>query len=299
MSALISRYLTLVIIVLSIALGFFLPQVGSIWKSYLSLLLAFLMFFVALSIEPNEIERAMRNYSAIVTGLFTAFVLVPLLALSAKPFVSSVVYGGIMLALCCPSAVVSAFWAKAFKGDVATALVMSITTNLLSIITIPATMLLAIGATLSVNVASIMLNLAEIILVPMAASFLVRRFVHLDWNRADLFSSRVELCILVLLIWGSIAPGVGYVRDNVSEFVFLNTFMLGTLALAWTLTHFLIKNLGHNRAVSIEIGTSVKNAALSLVLGPAVFGPQVLPPLIANLIAQNLLLIPAKALTEG
>jgi predicted Na+-dependent transporter len=81
--------------------------------------------------------------------------------------------------------------------------------------------------------------------------------------------------------------------------VFLNAFILGILALAWTLTHFLIRSFGHKRAVSIEIGTSVKNAALSLVLGPAAFGEQVLPPLIANLIAQNLLLIPAKALTEG
>jgi BASS family bile acid:Na+ symporter len=241
----------------------------------------------------------MRNYSVIVTGLFTAFVLVPLLALFAKPFVSSIVYAGIMLALCCPSAVVSAFWAKAFKGDVATALVMSITTNLLSIITVPATMLLAIGASLKVNVAGMMLDLAEIILVPMTVSFLVRRFVHLDWGGADRFSSRVELCILVLLIWGSIAPGVGYVRDNVVEFVFLNAFILGILALAWALTHFLIKSFGHKRAVSIEIGTSVKNAALSLVVGLGAFGPQVLPPLIANLIAQNLLLIPAKALTEG
>jgi BASS family bile acid:Na+ symporter len=298
MSALISRYLAPLVIVLSIALGFFLPEVGVIWKPYLSLLLMFLMFFVALSIEPNEIARATRNYPVIIMGLFTAFVMVPALAFSAKPFVSSIVYAGIILALCCPSAIVSAFWAKAFKGDVATALVMSITTNLLSIVTVPATMLLAIGAALNVDVASMMLNLAEIILVPLAASFLVRRFVRIDWNRVDHFSSKAELCILALLVWGSVAPGVEYVRDNVAEFVLLNAFMVGILALAWALTHFLTRSFGHKKEVSIEIATTVKNAALSLVVGLAAFGPQVLPPLIANLIAQNLLLIPAKALTR-
>ncbi|MGD0494887.1 MAG: bile acid:sodium symporter [Candidatus Bathyarchaeia archaeon] len=298
MSALISRYLTPLTIVLSIALGFSLPQVGVIWKPYLSLLLMLLMFFVALSIEPNEIARATRNYPVIIMGLFTAFVLVPALALSAKPFFSSIVYAGIILALCCPSAIVSAFWAKAFKGDVATALVMSITTNLLSIITVPATMLIAIGTVLNVDIASMMLNLAEIILVPLAASFLVRRFVHLDWNRASLFSSKAELCILALLVWGSIAPGVEYVRNDIAEFVLLNAFILGILAFAFTLTHFLTRGFGHRKAVSLEIATTVKNAALSLVVGLAAFGPQVLPPLIANLIAQNLLLIPAKALTK-
>ena len=298
MSALISRYLTPLIIVLSIALGFSLPQVGVIWKPYLSLLLMFLMFFVALSIEPNEIARATRDYSVIMMGLFTAFVMLPVLALSAKPFVSSIVYAGIILALCCPSAIVSAFWSKAFKGDIATALVMSITTNLLSIVTVPATLLIAIGAALHVDVASTMLNLAEIILVPLAASFLLRRFIHLDWNRASLFSSKVELCILALLVWGSIAPGVEYVRNNLIEFVLLNAFILGILAFAWTLTHFLTRGFGHKRAVSLEIATTVKNAALSLVVGLTAFGPQVLPPLIANLIAQNLLVISAKELTK-
>ena len=87
-------------------------------------------------------------------------------------------------------------------------------------------------------------------------------------------------------------------RNNVAEFALLNAFMLGILALAFTLTHFLTRRFGHKKAISIEISTTVKNAALSLVIGLAAFGHQVLPPLIANLIAQNLLLIPAKALTE-
>ena len=298
MNALISRYFTSLIVVLSIALGFLFPQVGLIWKPYLAILLMLLMFFVALSIEPNEIAHAMKNYPVILMGLFTTFVLVPLLALSAKPFFSSIVYAGTVLALCCPSAIVAAFWTKAFKGDVATALVMSIITNLLSIVTIPGTMLIAIGTALNVDIASMIVNLAEIILVPMTTSFLVRKSVHLDWNRASGYTSRAELSILALVVWGSIAPGVEYVRNNIAEFALLNAFILGILALAFTLTHLLTGRFGHKKAISIEIATTVKNAALSLVVGLTAFGPQILPPLIANLIAQNLLLIPAKALTK-
>jgi predicted Na+-dependent transporter len=202
MNALISRYFTSLIVVLSIALGFLFPQVGLIWKPYLAILLMLLMFFVALSIEPNEIAHAMKNYPVILMGLFTTFVLVPLLALSAKPFFSSIVYAGTVLALCCPSAIVAAFWTKAFKGDVATALVMSIITNLLSIVTIPGTMLIAIGTALNVDIASMIVNLAEIILVPMTTSFLVRKSVRLDWNRASGYTSKAELSILALVVWG-------------------------------------------------------------------------------------------------
>jgi BASS family bile acid:Na+ symporter len=299
MDAFISRYYTSLIVVLSIVLGFAFPSIGLIWKPYLAVLLMFLMFFVALSIEPSEVARAIRHYPVLVVGLFTTFVLVPVLAISAKPLFSSIVYAGIVLALCCPSAVVSAFWAKTFKADVATALVMSIITNLVSIVTIPGTILILVGAALKVDVASMIVNLAEIILIPMTASFLVRRFIRLDWNRASSYGSRVELAILVLVIWGSIAPGVEIVRNNVAEFMFLNAFVLGILALAFVLTHFLTNRFGYKKAVSIGIATTVKNAALSLVVGLNAFGPDILPPLIANLIAQNLLLVPAKALTKG
>ena len=300
MSALISKYLTSLIVVLSIILGFALPQVGVIWSGapYLSLLLMFLMFFVTLSIEPNDVVHAIGNYPILLVGLFTTFVLLPVLALSTKPFFPAIIFAGAILALCCPSAIVSSFWTKVFKGDIATALVMSIITNLLSIVTIPVTMLIAVGAFLHVPIASMMLNLAEIILIPMTASFLLRRFVDLDWNRVTRYGSRVELGLLVLVVWGSTASGVGPVRNNVVQFASLNAFMLGILAVAFTSTHFLTMRFGHKKAISIEISTTVKNAALSLVIGLATFPTLILPPLIANLIAQNLFLIPAKAITE-
>jgi BASS family bile acid:Na+ symporter len=301
MSVFFRRYFTSLVVVSSILLGFLFPQVGLIWKAYLSVFLMLLMFFVTLGIDPKEIVTSASNYPLVLTGLFTVFVLVPLLSLPAKFFFSSIVYAGIVLALCCPSAIVSAFWTKLFKGDIATALVMSITTNLLSIVTIPATMLLAAGAALNVDVVSMMLNLAEIILLPMAASYLVRRYIHVNWQGISAFGSRIELVLLVLVIWGSVAPGAAIVASDISGFFILNVFMFALLAIAFLLTHLLTERFGHKKAISIGIATTVKNAALSLVIGLAAFGassPQILPPLIANLIAQNLLLIPAKELVK-
>jgi predicted Na+-dependent transporter len=297
MKTLVSRYPTPLLVVLSIVLGFLLPQIGLIWKPYLAFLLMLLMFSVTISIEPHEIVCCMKNYPVISLSLFTVFVLTPLLALISRPFFSSIIYAGTVLALCCPAAIASAFWAKVFKGDVPTALVISTITNLLAIGTIPVTMLIAVGTTVNIDIASMVLNLVEIILIPIALSFFLRKFVRIDWNRGQGFRSKIELALLVLMIWGSIAPGVEYAENNILEFALLNVFMLGALSVAFVSTHFLARKFGHEKATSIEIATIVKNAALSLVIGLSVFGPQIVPPLIANLIAQNLLLIPAKALT--
>jgi len=298
MSGILDRYGTFLVVVLSIVLGFVLPQVGAVWKSYLTLLLMFLMFFVALSLESREITAAARNYPVIMMGLSTTLVLVPLIGLSARPFFSPVNFAGIILALCCPSAIVSSFWTKTFKGDVATSLVISVITNLLSIVTIPVTILVAVGLTLKVNAASMMLNLAEIILLPMTIAFLMREYIHIDWNRVRGFGSRAELGIIVLIVWGSIAAGITYVEKDLKGFAVLNGFIFSTLAIAFAATYLLTRRFGYQRAIAVMIPTTVKNAALSLVIGLTAFGPEVLPPLIANLIVQNLILIPAKAITK-
>jgi hypothetical protein len=47
--------------------------------------------------------------------------------------------------------------------------------------------------------------------------------------------------------------------------------------------------------VTVGIATCVKNAGLSLVIGLTVFGTSILPPLIANLVAQNLLIVSLEA----
>ena len=295
MSSLASKFVTPLIIIMSIVLGFVFPDVGLMWRPYLALLLMFLMFFVTLDIEPNELGRSLSNFPVIVAGLLMVFVVTPLLSLLAKPFFSPIVYAGIVLALSSPAAVATAFWAKVFRADVPAALIISTVTNLLSIVTIPATMLIALGTTISMDVAGMMLNLAEIVLIPMTASFLIRKYVHINHGLVTAVTSRTELVILAFLVWGSTAPGVAYAKENVTEFVILNVFLLLMLALAFVIAYFLTRRLGHKQAVSIGIATTVKNVALSLVIGSAAFGSQIIPPLIANLIAQNLLLIPLKA----
>ena len=295
MSSLASKFVTPLIIIMSIVLGFVFPDVGLMWRPYLALLLMFLMFFVTLDIEPKELRRSLSNFPVIVAGLFMVFVVTPLLSLLAKPFFSPIVYAGIILAFSCPAAVATAFWAKVFRADVPAALIISTVTNLLSIVTIPATMLIAIGTTISMDVAGMMLTLAEIVLIPMTASLLIKKYVHINHGLVTAVTSRTELVILVFLVWGSTAPGVAYAKENVTEFVTLNVFLLLTLALAFVIAYFLTRRLGHKQAVSIGIATTVKNVALSLVIGSVAFGSQIIPPLIANLIAQNLLLIPLKA----
>jgi len=288
----LSQYSTLLIILLGISLGFLLPNVGLTWKPYLSYLLMLLMFFVSLTIEPVEITHSIRNYSLIALALFMVFIVTPSLSLLARPLFSQADYTGTVLAFACPSAIATSFWCSVICGDVPTGLVISTVTNLLAIVTLPFTMLMVLGAAVSINAGSMVLNLAELILIPLGASFVLRALAKKSLRHMTGYTLRANSIIMMLLIWGSIAPGVAHAEKDPLEFAFLNIFMLTMLALAFCIAFKLGKSYGREQAVTIGIASSVKNAALSLVLGLTIFGSSVLSPLIANLIEQNILLIP-------
>ena len=294
MSVIIKEYSTMLIILAGILLGFMLPNIGLIWKPYLPYLLMLLMFFVSLTVEAKDIGNSFRNYPVIALCLFMVFVFTPLLSVFAKVFFSSNAYSGTVLAFCSPSAIATGFWSSVFNADVAIALVISTVTNLLAIITVPLTMFLFVGTAVGIDVAWMILNLSEMILVPLGASFLLKGIASTSLRRLTRYSSKLNLIIMTMLIWGSTSPGVEYVKNNVAEFTSLNVFMIIMLGIAFVAAYEFGKRYGRKRAITIGIATSVKNAALALVLGATMLGPNALSPLIANLIAQNVLLIPLK-----
>jgi BASS family bile acid:Na+ symporter len=291
MRAFIFRNATSLVILASIALGFVFPEAGLLWKSYIALLLVFLMFFSSLRIEANDIRQSLRNVSSITFGLFMIFVFMPLLGMTGRVFFSPIIVAGIVLAFSAPSAIATAFWARIFKGDIAFAIIISALASIISIVTIPATMLLTTGTMVAVDPYSMSTTLIELILLPIAAALFLKRFIRANWEKTTKYASRVELAILVLLIWGSIAPGTQNAESNPSQFLLLNIFMFIILAAGFGTAYFIGSKINRTCAVTIGIATCVKNAALALVLGLTMFGTAILTPLIANLVAQNLLIV--------
>jgi len=291
MSTFLSRNATSIVILTSIVLGFLLPGIGLIWKNEITILLVLLMFFSSLRIEAKDIHRSLKNIPCITFALFMIFVFMPLTTLAGRAFFTPIIVAGIALAFSSPPAIATAFWTRIFKGDIAFALVISAFASLLSIITIPVTMLLATGKMVTVNPYSMTLTLTELILIPIVAALLLKRAIHTNWEHATSHTGLIELAILVLIIWGSIAPGTQSAKTDPMQFLLLNVFMFIALGAGFTVAYTIGKEISSKSSVTIGIATCVKNAALALVLGLTLFGAPILPPLIANLVAQNLLIV--------
>jgi BASS family bile acid:Na+ symporter len=291
MSTLITRSITSLVILASIAMGFLLPAIGLLWKNYIGLLLAILMVFLYLRIDAKDVKDSMRDQKPLGLALFMAYIFMPVLGLIGGVFFAPILISGIVLAFASPPAAATGFWTRIFKGDVAFALVVTVAASLLAIVTVPATMFLATGTIASFDPYPMVIMLAELILVPAAIVLLLKKTVRIEWYRVTRHTAHLELAVVILLIWGSIAPGIESVKDNVMQFGLLNVFMFASLGLGFGTAYLLGRKFGYGRAITIGIATCVKNAGLSLVIGLTMFGASVVPPLIANLVAQNLLIV--------
>ncbi len=290
--------LATIVVLVSIVLGFSFPDVGLAWKPFLPLLLAILMFFVTLGMQIEHVARSFRQYPALLSGLTAIFVLTPLIALTAKPLFPQITFTGVMLAFSCPCALVTSFWAKILNGDTATGLVLSAITNIMSIVTVPATLLLALGTSVIIDLNFMIINLAEVLLIPTLLSFGIRMLTKRNLTKVTSYTQNLQLVLLLLLIWGATSPGVSAALNSLTEFVSLATYMLVALAFAFVISYTLTLRIGKPQAITIGIASSIKNGALALVIGTATFQPAIVLPLVANLIAQTLLLVPLK-LTVG
>ena len=183
MSTFITRNMTPIVVLIAIVMGFMFPAVGLLWKNYVGFLLILLMFFSYLRIDAGDLKESVRDAKPLALALFMALVFLPLLALIGRVFFAPVLFSGIVLAFASPPAAATAFWARNCKGDIAFALVVTATASVLAIITVPATMLLATGSIMPFDPYPMVLLLAELILVPVIAVFLLKQAVHIDWAR--------------------------------------------------------------------------------------------------------------------
>jgi arsenite transporter len=291
MSTYLKTSITPLVIITGLVLGFLLPAVGLLWKNYIGLLLVVLMFFLYLRIDTKDVKNSVRDARPLGWALLMTYVFMPLLSLVGKMFFAPVLFSGIVLALSSPPAAATSFWARIFKGDIAFALVLTAIASLLAVITVPGSMLLATGTIASFDSYPMILMLAELILIPAVTVLLLKKAVHVEWYQVTRYTGHIELAVVFLLIWGSVAPGVENIRDNLIQFGLLNVFMFASLGLGFSLAFLVGRRFGYEHAISGGIATCVKNAGLSLVIGLTMFGSSVVPPLIANLVAQNVLIV--------
>jgi predicted Na+-dependent transporter len=276
------------IVFLGLSLGFILPQIGLFIKPFLSYLLMIIMFFTCLKTDLADFRKI--GVKTILIGLFFIFVFMPLLSLGGMLF-TPLVFAGILVAFSCPSAAVSAFYSNAYKGNTSLAIVLTTIASLISVITLPLTMLIGVGTSIKFDAISIILNLTQIILIPLFVAALMRRYLRKTSEKVCRYDKTFSYILILFVLWGGVASGVSYIEGNVYEFLQVNLIVTLLLLVALAVPYIIGKRFSREVAITMSITSFVKNGILALVIGSITFGSGVVPVLVANIIDQNALLV--------
>jgi len=284
---LMSKYLFSLVLILSILFGLLLPGVSLIWKDYQVPLLALLMLFSVLRVEKDELGKS--NAKELIILLLFVFVAMPLLSLLFRP-AEPLIFFGVLVALSAPSAAATAFFASVLGGDIALGVTISFLTSLLSVLTLPLTIQTIVGASLPVDNSKLLMILAEVILAPTVIALLLKKFFREMTEKINRYRD-YQLAVLFLLGSSIIGTGQGVISGRELQFVMLTIQILVLLVLGGAVAYLFGMRYGKKTAITFFVATSVKNAMLSFELVFELFGPIAVLPMVANLVAQQLLMI--------
>jgi predicted Na+-dependent transporter len=253
------------------------------------------MFFVALNIKPKEFINSLRNYKIIILALGLVFLVPPLFSIVGITFFKPIEFAALVIAFSSPAAISSVFWCNVFRGHTPLALIISMLTNILALITVPITILLVTQTIAQIDSVAIFMNLFFILLVPLGAAQVFRRILSQKTQKIVVRSSPIQQALLFFLIWGAVSPGAVFVKGQPVEFLWLLLYILIILSATFIVAYFSSRRFGRSTAIALSVVSSHKNSTLAIVIGELVLGPIALPALIANLVGQNLFVIPARA----
>ncbi|MCP8310187.1 MAG: hypothetical protein L6M37_01425 [Candidatus Methylarchaceae archaeon HK02M1] len=247
-----------------------------------------LMFFTILKMDLAGFRKI--SFRMIFVALFLILVFMPLLSLVGILF-TPLIFAGILLAFSCPSAVATAFFADVFKGNSSLAIILTTITTLISIVTLPLTMLVGVGVLIKFDVISMIFNLIQMILIPLLAAILFRKYLKKLSEGALKYGNLISYIVIIYILWGGVASGIDYIEGNIYGFLEINLVIIPLLTVALLFSYKIGKMFGSEHAITLSIATFLKNGILALVIGFITFGSGVLPALVTNLIDQNIMLI--------
>ncbi len=269
---------------------------------FLPLALAFIMFSLGLALRVDDFRRALASWRGIIFGMFGQVVLVPLIALmiGLGLGLSETMLLGLMIIAACPGGVSSAFLTHLAKGNTALSLVLTVSSSLLALLTLPFIINLVLGWQASgvavdgvlqpgdLPLGKLFGGLLLVTTMPILLGMSLRLKFKLIGERGELVIGKVATGFFVAIVIVTFAshretilaglPGVGMAT------VLLNVLtMLAGLLLAWA------ANLHRREGIAIALECGLQNAGLGIFVALSLFErPELAVPSVVYALTMNI-----------
>lgn len=260
----------------------------------MSIVLALIMFGIALGIKPETLKDVFVRPKSIVTGILLQWVGLPLvtflLIMALNPFLTPMVCLGMLLVASCPGGNISNFMSSLSKGNVELSVSMTAVTTVFAPAVTPFNFWFwgnlylkyaSLRGTLTIPhleipFSEIFKTVFIILGIPIVLGILFAHFFPRATEKIKKPFSIFSLVVFAVMVLGMFIPNWQiFVKYIVFIFILVlihNACAFGTGALGSTLMKLPKRD---RRSITIEVGIQNSGLGLTLLLNPAIFKPEI------------------------
>ena len=257
-----------------------------------NIILAFVMFGVALGIKPRTIKDTFKNPKSIITGAVLQWFALPaitfVVALALSRFITPMIALGMILVASCPGGNISNFLSSLSKGNIVLSVSLTAITTAMAPIITPLNFFLwgslyshfiSIKSDIPLLVIPFFPMLEQILLLlglPIVLGLLFAHYFPSATKKITKPAQAISVLLFVGMVIVSFTQNFQIFIDNIFYVFFIVMLHNGT-ALATGYFGSKLAMLPHNDAKSLTIETGIQNSGLGLILlfNSAIFPPEI------------------------
>lgn len=284
-----------VIVPICVALGVLFPQQIGVLKPIVPALFAFMTFQGALSNTFHQVAEVFRRPLHLILALLVSAALIPIVAYA----MGSLFFGsnpnlvcGIVLEYSVPVAVTAFMWISMFGGNGPLALTIILTSSVISPVTIPLTLKLLLGATVSIDVPSMMQDMAFMIAIPAVLGIVINELTR-GWGHEKLSPVLSPACKFMMM--GVIASNSTAMSEYVLHMnavrlevaLFILVFAISGFVVGFLVAHTL--HLPYSETTTMCFTCGMRNISSGAVIATQYFPGEVVFPVMCGTLFQQVL----------
>ena len=255
-----------------------------------NIILAFVMFGVALGIKTQTFKDVFKNPKSVIIGILLQWIGLPavtfLVAMILNPLITPMVALGMILVACCPGGNISNFISSLSKGNVELSVSMTAISTAFAPIITPLNFFLwgnlyshfaSVHNDIPVLVIPFLPMLEQILLllgVPIVLGLIFAKYFPNATKRITKPAQVISILLFIGMVIASFSQNFQIIVDNIF-YIFFIVLLHNACALATGYFGGNAAGLPLNDTKSLTIETGIQNSGLGLIL---LFNPHIFPP---------------------
>lgn len=284
--AILRKYLPLFVLLdigFALLIGYNYPQAVKTLKPWVVVPLFFMLYPMMINFKIEHAVKAFRNPKVVLAALIINFVISPpLAALFAYVFFphgDPYLIAGFILKVTVAGSGMVAAWTGFANGRVETALIIVAAGLLLVIVAVPFWMVVLVGQSVPVDVWAMIKQLAYIVILPLLAGILTRRFILQrygvpTYKKIQPVLPAISSLGMYVIIFVAIGMQAANIINHPEIILMLIPAIAGLYSLLFVITIIYAKTakLHYGDAIAMGYSTTAKNHSITLALSITAFG---------------------------